>query len=314
MALFVEGWAPEYGSSVEPDEDLSPAEGSVDLEVEDRPWASVSGNDDGIPVVAFVDGVRRIDARLVLDDGEGAPLPGICGSFAVGAVLWDRPARRSEVSSVTVERLSVMTDGRTAELPPAGQGLAYRPISVPDTDPASLVRGFHDAMRRAEAVVAEELAHGGYFVVADGPLYEYTHVPKIGYIKSHRRSYLPSPHGSIIGALGAGERTPLFTIGEGRFLRYSWYLRLADRAGGHSWTGIVRCEASSSLPLEDVVVLADRAAAVLPLVGSEAHLDPRAPQNLVPIAALERDLRHRLGDAGLVLRALRRAVAGGVAA
>jgi hypothetical protein len=44
-------------------------------------------------------------------------------------------------------------------------------------------------------------------------------------------------------------------------------------------------------------------------VGSEPHIEPRAPQNLVPIAALERDLRHRLGDAGLVLRALRSAVA-----
>ncbi|HSG77984.1 MAG TPA: DNA double-strand break repair nuclease NurA [Acidimicrobiia bacterium] len=314
MALFVEGWAPEYGSSVEPDEELSPAEGSVDLDIEDRPWEPVAGADDGIPVVAFVDGVRRIDARLVLDEEGGAPRPGICGSFAVGAVLWDRPGRRSEIAAVTVDRLAVMTDGRTADVPPAGQGLVYRSVSVPDTDPASLVRGFHDAMRRAEAAVAEELANGGYFVVADGPLYEYTHVPKIGYIKSHRRSYLTPPHGDIVGRLGAGERTPLFTIGEGRFRRYSWYLRLADRGRGHSWTGIVRCEASASLATDEVAGLADRAAAVLPLVASEAHIDPRAPQNLVPIAALERDLRHRLGDAGLVLRALRRAVSGGVAA
>jgi hypothetical protein len=58
-----------------------------------------------------------------------------------------------------------------------------------------------------------------------------------------------------------------------------------------------------------VVRIADRSAAVLPRVGSEPHIEPRAPQNLVPIAALERDLRHRLGDAGLVLRALRSAVA-----
>ena len=48
---------------------------------------------------------------------------------------------------------------------------------------------------------------------------------------------------------------------------------------------------------------------MLPGVGSEPHIEPRAPQNLVPIAALERDLRHRLGDAGLCLRALRSAVA-----
>jgi hypothetical protein len=37
-------------------------------------------------------------------------------------------------------------------------------------------------------------------------------------------------------------------------------------------------------------------------------VDPRAPQNLVPIAALERELRHRMGDQRLVYRALRAAV------
>jgi hypothetical protein len=44
------------------------------------------------------------------------------------------------------------------------------------------------------------------------------------------------------------------------------------------------------------------------VVGSEPHIDPRAPQNLVPIGALERELRHRMGDPGLVYRALRLAV------
>jgi len=79
-------------------------------------------------------------------------------------------------------------------------------------------------------------------------------------------------------------------------------------AGGHSWTGVVRCEASGQLPLERVRTIADRTAAVLPMVASEAHMDPRAPQNLVPIAALEHELRHRMGDQRLVYRALREAV------
>jgi hypothetical protein len=53
--------------------------------------------------------------------------------------------------------------------------------------------------------------------------------------------------------------------------------------------------------------VADRVTAVLPVVASEPHLDPRAPQNLVPIAALERELRRRLGDPAFVYRALREA-------
>jgi hypothetical protein len=309
--LFVEGWAPEYGASVEPDDDLRPAEGSVDVDVEDREWAPVVGSDDGIPKVAFIDGVRRIDARLVLDT-ESGPIPGICGTHAVGGVVWDRAERRSEIVEAAIARVALLTGGHVPELPPLPFGIEFEAGAVPDDDPATLVRSFHDGMRRAEARLAEELAQGGYFVVADGPLYEYTESDKMGFVKSHRRSYLPDSHGAIVGDLGAGERTPLFTIGEGGYRRYSWYVRLADRGGSHSWAGIARCEASAVPGLDAVVRLADRSAALLPLVASEPHLDPRAPQNLVPIAALERDLRHRMGDAGLVIRALRTAL--GVAA
>ena len=300
--LHVEGWAPEYGASVEPEEALSPAEGSVDVDVEDRAWEPILGVDDGVPLVAFVDGVRRIDARLLLDDASG-PVPGICGSFAAGAVVWDRRSRRSEISVRTVERMAILADGHAPELPVLPEWLEYRASSVADDDPASLISALHNAMRRAEAVIAEELADSGQFVVADGPLYEYTRNDKMGYVKSHRRSYLPDP--TIVGLLPRAHRTPLFTIGDGRYRRYSWYLRLIDRGDDHSWAGIVRCEASGALDRSSVITIADRSAAVLPMVASEAHIDPRAPQNLVPIAALERDLRHRLGDPGLVLRALR---------
>lgn len=305
--LFVEGWAPEYGASVEPDEDLRPAEGSVDVDVEDRSWEPVSGRDDGIPKVAFVDGVRRVDARLVLDTASG-PVPGICGTHAVGAVVWDRVERRSEIVDAVVTRVALLTGGHVPDLPPLPYGLAFDAAAVPDDDPANLIRSFHDGMRRAEARLAEDLSHGGWFVVADGPLYEYTDSEKLGFVKSHRRSYLPDTHVGIVGDLGAAERTPLFTIGEGGYRRYSWYLRLAPRGSGHSWSGIARCEASAVAGLEAAVRVADRSAAILPRVASEAHLDPRAPQNLVPIAALERDLKHRMGDAGLVIRALRSAL------
>jgi hypothetical protein len=305
--LYVEGWAPEYGASVEPDEELRAAEGSVDVDVEDRPWNPVDGVDDGIPMVAFVDGVRRIDARLVLDADTG-PVPGICGTHAVGAVLWDRTERRSEIIDVEVTRLALLASGSVPEMPPLGLGITFESAAVADDDPAALVRSFHDSMRRTEANRAEILAQGGYFVVADGPLYEYTATDKMGYVKSHRRSYLPDAESRTIAVLGRGQRTPIFAIGEGRFRRYSWYLRLAERGGGHSWTGIVRCEASEALGVDRAVTIADRSAAVLPLVASEGHIDPRAPQNLVPIAALERRLRHLMGDPGLVIRALRSAM------
>jgi hypothetical protein len=55
--------------------------------------------------------------------------------------------------------------------------------------------------------------------------------------------------------------------------------------------------------------LADCSARSLPRFASAAHKDARAPQNLYPIAGLERALRARLGDQGLLLRALRSAAA-----
>ncbi|NQV05078.1 hypothetical protein HQ535_00890 [bacterium] len=309
--LFVEGWAPEYGASVEPIDALSPTEGSVDVSVEDRPWDPVPGVDDGVERIAFVDGIRRVDARLVLDRDDG-PVPGICGSYGVGATLWDRTVPRSEVIEARIERIAVLGSGHTATVPPAGPALTYRTESVADDDPASLVRHFHGAMRLAEATLTERLAGDGVFVVADGPLYEQaTPADKVGFVKSHRVSYLPGKHGSIISALSPGERTPVFTIRG--YERYSWYVCLARYPGGHSWTGIARLEAPAALPLDTVVRLADRTAAVLPLVASEPHLDPRAPQNLVPIGALERELRRRLGEPGYVLRCLRAAVMGAAA-
>jgi hypothetical protein len=304
--LFVEGWDPEYGSPFESDDGLAPAESTIDTSVEADEWAPIQGVDDGITDIAFVDGVRRIDARVTIDDPTLGPVPGICGTLAVGATHWDREARRSEVRDVRIERMAVFGNGREEVFPEVGFQPQYSTESIPDADPDRLVRQLHNRMRRLEGETAAGLARDGCFVVADGPLNDLAPQSTIGYIKSHRVTYLPPEQGVVIAALKAGQRTPLFTLSE--YQRYSWYLRLAQLDGGHSWTGIVRCEASGGLPLEQVKKVADRTAAILPLVASEAHKDPRAPQNLVPIGALESELRRRMGDPALVNRGLRAAV------
>ena len=308
--LHVEGWAPEYGSPFEPDESLAD-EGKVDESVEvDGPWSPIAGVDDGIEVVAFVDGVRRVDARLTIDE-PGGPIPGICGTYAVGAVCWHREVPRSDIEQVRIDRLAVFGHGKAMPVPVAGPQLAYRSESVPDTDPGALIQRFHGAMRKAEAVLSEQLAQRGTFVVADGPVNDLSATEKVGYIKTHRAPYLSPGSGGIIARLRTAQRTPLFLIGKGgAFPRYSWYFRLAEIPGGHSWTGVVRAEVSSHLDLATARRVADRTTSILPLVASLPHVEPRAPQNLVPIAALERELRRRLGDRSFVHRALRSAVMG----
>jgi hypothetical protein len=305
--LYVESWAPEYGSSFESDPALAD-EGKVDETVEvDGPWLPLPGHDDGVTRVAFVDGVRRIDARLTLDDPDG-PVPGICGTHGVGAVLWDRLQRRSCFQRLHIDRLAVFGNGKGAPVPGGTDRIVYRSESVPESDPGALIQRFHGSMRIAEARLSEELAREGEYVIADGPINDLSATEKVGYIKSHRAPYLSAERSMIVGRLQPGERTPLFLIGKGgAYPRYSWYQRLARLPGGHSWTGVVRCELSSALPLATATRVADCTAAILPRVASAPHIDPRAPQNLVPIAALERELRRLLGDAGLIYRALRTA-------
>ena len=133
------------------------------------------------------------------------------------------------------------------------------------------------------------------------------HVPDaVGLVKSHYVRYLPPELDHVVSLLDTNERTPVFRVDAQPFSRYSWYVRLPGPEGG-PWAGIVRCEATGALAADAVAALADRVTASLAPFASEPHKDARAPQNLYPIAGLERALRRRLGDAKVVYRALRRA-------
>lgn len=306
--LIVESWDPAYGTPIAPEEDLEPSAATIDTSVEMTAWTPIEGVDDGVTRVMFVDGVRRVDARLTLSDEDGVPVPGLAGSFAVGAVGWDREARRSEVTDVRISRLAAFTDGHRVDVPTAG-AVKYEVESEPSPDPARLISRLHGAMRRAEGELTSELANRGLFVVADGPVNDTRAREVVGYVKTHRVRYLTGAEASVIGKVVPGERTPLFILGAGgTFARFSWYQRLPYADGRHAWSGVVRCEVPGSLGIETAIVLANRAAAILPAVAAPAHTDPRAPQNLVPIGALERWLRHELGDPRLVYRELVRAV------
>ncbi len=140
-------------------------------------------------------------------------------------------------------------------------------------------------------------------VVVDGPLSHGSHPDgAVGYIKRQYTNYLPPELRRMLLDLPTGRRTPLFLIG-GRSNRYSWYQRLAVMGGPGG--GIVRCETSAAMSVSEAVAAADQVAATLPRYASEPHKDGRAPQNLYPIAGLERALRRRLGDPRLMERALR---------
>ena len=75
------------------------------------------------------------------------------------------------------------------------------------------------------------------------------------------------------------------------------------RGPWHDHAGVLRCEVRASLGLAAAGSMADRVSALLPAFAGRGS-DPRTPQNLVPVAGLETWLRHRMGDARLIRRAL----------
>ena len=226
--IFVEGWDPEYGTPLDQDEALAPAEGSVDPTVERDDWEPLEGVDDGVDRVAFVDGVRRVDARLTLDDPVSGPTPGLVGTFAVGATVWDRTRRRSTIEAVRIERWAVLAGGRDEQMPPVDLEPGVATTTCASEDPGLLMMELHTKMRRAEGETATALA-AECFVVADGPLNDLTAHPTIGYVKSHRVTYLEPDRNAVVAQLAPGQRTPMFCIAD--YKRYSWYVRLAMLAG-----------------------------------------------------------------------------------
>ena len=145
---------------------------------------------------------------------------------------------------------------------------------------------------------------GSDLLIVDGPLRGRQHLPRaLGYIKSHRATYLPPDLNALVGALRPGQRTPVFLMGTS-WDRHTWYLRLPGGTGA-PWAGVVRIECSADLKPAEAIDLAALSQRCLGRFASAAYKDSRAPQNLYPIAGLERELRRRLGDPRVLYRALR---------
>lgn len=63
--------------------------------------------------VVFVDGTRRIDARLYISNGEPQAIPGLAASIGVGAVVCDGRAR---IAETRIDRFLTVGSGTRAGL------------------------------------------------------------------------------------------------------------------------------------------------------------------------------------------------------
>lgn len=320
MNFSVDGWDPTYGTSLELEEDLGESSAEVDVGIEVPPdrWRPIPAGPTVAPPcpVLFVDGVRRIEARVWIDDvSNGSPATdasaAICASYAAGVVCCC-DAGAHFLSAET--RRGLFTVAPHAEDIVTSAGLYMASFAKPDPKmPLSVTLSSALQARLAEIELlvavgarAQTTGHsacGDDLLVVDGPLRGRSHLPRaLGYIKSHRAAYLPQEQHAMIGTLQAGQRTPVFRMGTS-WDRHSWYLRLPCLPSA-PWSGIVRVECSPDLPVNEVLALANLSQVTLVRFASTEYKDARAPQNLYPIAGLEREFRRRLGDSRFLYRAL----------
>ena len=306
----IDPWAVEYGSETPTEFQADEEAVDLDVTVEHPPenWAPITpAFAASLPDMAVVDGVRRMEARLVVST-DGRTLHGALGAYGVG-VVHCREGRATFGEEIR-GRLLILGSGHILPAPVAvSPGLVYEPRSVADDDPDAPLRGLHREMRIVEEQLARRLAGDErVLVLADGPLSigDNTAGRVVGFVKRLFKMYLGPEQLPVLRALTCGTRTPVFLIrSAGRFARYSWFIRIANRLRVESdLSGLVRLEVSEGVGVDEAVRLAELTTSVIPRFVPSRSRDPRAPQNLVPIGALEHHLRRGLGDTRLIHRRL----------
>ena len=270
MRFSVDAWDVTYGTALAvADEDLpaSAARVETDVETPADQWAPVSVRAD-VPhpsAVLFVDGVRRIDARVWIDDSpasaagiaNAALVAGmavtasmaVCASYAAGVVCCcGQPGRRQAHLLAAEIRRGLFTTAAHATDIQTRAG-AYHARHTVGSDAVPLTMTLSNALQQAlaeievvtavaaRAALPRDAEHTGTsscgqngagddLLVIDGPLRNRAHLPRtIGLIKTHRAGYLEPELNQVVASLSAGQRTPVFLMGT-TWERHAWYLRL----------------------------------------------------------------------------------------
>lgn len=309
VQLRADPWRPDLGAGAEASHDDDLPTPFVDPSVETADWSRPISPEPCDPdTFYFVDGVMRTELRVLATNGARKAW-GALGSYLAGGVCCDGSAR-FVCEDEPVGRALIL--GGRVETPPLevdapGGQLVYHPHAVADDSPTSLRIALQRLMLDFEQRVAARLGKDG-IVFADGPLHpspEQKGATVVGVVKRMVKAYLVDEQRDLLPHLIPGQRTPLFALGNNVVDRYAWYIRLVPRRPAwHELAGLVRCEVAMELGMGRAAELADLVACHLPVFAGRPGVDPRAPQNLTPVGALEQRLKHRLGNSTFLNRAL----------
>ncbi len=279
-------------------------EGRITDDVESDVWRPIAQRTAAAPQIAFVDGVERRDAR-VSAEGEGQSLLGLLVSYAAGAIC---PGRQPALRHVSVQRRVVLTRGarpQAIRMEADNTSIEYLPAHDAEEDAESLDRTLKELRADREAEVVRCLIVDGVeMIVVDGRLPPIRHPSAVGFIKTpHRLPLSKQEQLDVLAQLKPGERSPVFVRERSARAYYSWFLCLQPLGRLHlAFSNLALLELDDGTPRQQAIETADVTAAILPPYASSSYRDPRAPQNLLPVGQLERELRHRLGDPELLKR------------
>ena len=290
-----------------------------DPDIEGVPWKPIEGRPwEGVSVV-FVDGVRRTENLIYIEDERGNFWEGAFVSVAAGALLMKQGRTNTAQDSLREFLLrrflfvrgevDIGEDRLTFELDPVR--IEFRVESVE----GEISLYVNKAMADLELAVAERSYRRlkPDLILTDGTVHYSAAVKKlpfVGYVKKHRRMYIPAERTHILRELSVGQRTPLVLIHSQPTMdsressaldKLTWYVRIGREEG---ISGIARLEISAGVGVEKAREIADATAWLVPLFASTEFTDRRAPHNLLPIKHLENALRRRLGSQTLIRRTI----------
>ncbi|MDQ3461354.1 MAG: hypothetical protein M3498_18985 [Deinococcota bacterium] len=327
MRLRLDPWAAEYNTAYQAEFSPLPKELRVDHGVEcaAADWQALSPPHTRPlwPELLFLDGRRRTEARVLAEDDRERLAFGVLGCYGVGAVSCCPEGSRRAVYADCweVRRICALSSGRQMVNFPIETTLSsqyglleYTVVSTAENDVDAVLHKLQSEMLAAEERLAARLCGdcANALVIVDGPRpLTSPNRNLIGYVKTIHEVKLGREQLAVVCALEQGERSPLYLVEARGSYYYEWFLRLRDpRPWLYSLAGMVRMQAYAgaepAATLGHAQHIADWSCAALPRFASAAYQDPRAPQQLLPIRALEAELGRRMGSAEVIRRRITR--------
>jgi uncharacterized protein len=323
VRLRLDPWAVEYNTAYHAE---AAGDGRVDVDTSvegpwerHRPSAAETFWDD----LYFLDGSRRIEARVLLEQDAAQVAFGALGSYGVGVVsCCAHKSRKASFlcgeETLFVRRICALSSGHsTANFALAATRsrlgeLHYEVVGTAERDADAVVRRLQYEMLDAEKQLAGRLIaeDPDTLIICDGPRpFIGGEKNVIGYLKTIHEPKISETELNVVRALEQGERSPLYLVKtqDPDNSYFEWFLRLCDpRPWLYSLAGMVRLQAYAgpewAARLEWTANLADWSCLHLTPFASRQHQDPRAPQQLLPIRALESELARRMGSAQIIRR------------